>query len=85
MSIHLSMDSQIHRDGMAIIRQLEAVRKQIGNLPAELASGLDLEGRICMLIVDVAAVTTDDGSTTEIRAFLNAAKVSLPEEYLPEC
>ena len=69
---------------MAIIRQLDAARIRIGNLSAENASALDLEGRICMLIVDVAAICTDDGSTAEIRAFLNAAKVSLPGDYLPE-
>ena len=84
MSIHLSPDSQIPCEGMAIIRQLEAARSQVRNLPAEAASALDLEGRICMLIIDVAAISTDDGSTAQIRSLLNAAKVSLPDDYLPE-
>ena len=39
---------------------------------------------LCTLIVDVAAICTDDGSNADIRAFLTAAEVRLPEEFLIE-
>ena len=81
-------DSQIHREGKTIVRQLDAARNQLGNLLLHREGWegqlLDIGNQLCTLIVDVAAICTDDGSTDEIKAFLNAAEVKLPKGYLKE-
>ena len=45
---------------------------------------LDIGNPLCTLIVDVAAICTDDGSNADVRAFLTAAEVTLPEKFLTE-
>lgn len=81
-------DSQIHREGKTIVRQLDAARNQLGNLLLHREGWegqlLDIGNQLCTLIVDVAAICTDDGSNADIRAFLTDAEVRLPEEFLIE-
>lgn len=89
MRTYPASDSQIHREGLAIVRHLGAASQQIEalshrhiGLDEQL---LDVQDTLCLLIIDVAAICTDDGSNADVRAFLAAAEVSLPEEYLTEC
>lgn len=81
-------DSQIHREGKTIVRQLDAARQRIGNLSRRRHGWkeqlLDIRNQLSLLIIDVAAICTDDGSSDEIKAFLNAAEVRLPKGYLKE-
>lgn len=82
-------DSQIPCDGMAIVRQLDAARTQLGNLilrqPGWRKQLLDIQDQLCVIIIDVAAISTDDGSSVDIQAFLNSAEVQLPPIYLEDC
>lgn len=89
MKTNPKSDSQIHREGKTIVRQLDAARNQLGNLLLRREGWegqlLDIGNQLCTLIVDVAAICTDDGSNADIRAFLTAAEVKLPEEFLMDC
>lgn len=88
MKTYPESDSQIHREGLAIVRQINAAcqkieklsRRRIG-LKKQL---LDVQDQLCLAIIDVAAICTDDGSNAEVRAFLAAAEVKVPEKYLTE-
>ncbi len=74
---------------MAIVRQLDAARTQLGNLilrqPGWRKQLLDIQDQLCVIIIDVAAISTDDGSSVDIQAFLNSAEVQLPPIYLEDC
>lgn len=88
MCTHPTSDSQIHREGLAIVRQLDAARARLGNLVLHQDNWkgqiLDIKEQLSSIIVDVAAICTDDGSNAEVRVFLATAEVFLPEEYLTE-
>lgn len=80
-----SKDSQIHCKGKTIILQLDAARKQLGNLRPKGLSHKRLihrnRERILLVIVDVAQLFSESEEWMDICNFLKEAGVKIPRSF----
>lgn len=80
-----SKDSQIHCKGKTIILQLDAARKQLGNLRPKGLSHKRLihrnRERILLVIVDVAQLFSESEEWMDICNFLKDAGVKIPRSF----